>query len=126
MSRIHITFTPPIELDKLLKSINTFYELEYNKVLILKVLETSEYVCCYNLMPGNFELLPNTLYLHRKKYTNTFYTINALNLIVKKENDGFWKKDFEVNWENYKNKIMLCQDNNLKELNTELVKIHRF
>jgi len=52
---------------------------------------------------GNVENIPvNTILVHRKKETNTLYTINALNDLIKKLNGGVVDISFRVNWQHYK------------------------
>ena len=47
-----------------------------------------------------------TLRLHRKKKTNTLYTINGLNLAIQKEH-GRTGRDLQLDWEGYRNCILL-------------------
>ena len=60
--------------------------------------------------------------VNRKKDSNTLYTINALNELIKKLNDGVVDTKFPIDWQHYRNCILLTQHNELKQLNT---KIHR-
>ena len=42
-------------------------------------------LCTYNVEQGNTKDIPsNTIMVHRKKDSNTLYTINALNELIKK------------------------------------------
>ena len=61
--------------------------------------------------------------VHRKKETNTLYTINALNELIKKLNGGVVDTSYKVNWLHYKNSILLTQHNELNQLNTKIHKI---
>jgi hypothetical protein len=73
---------------------------------------------------GNVDSIPvNTILVHRKKETNTLYTINALNDLIKKLNGGVVDQSFRVNWQHYKNCILLTNHNELKQLNTKVFKI---
>ena len=95
----------------------------YNKIFVLYIKGNDEYVCTYNVEQGNVNALPeNTIMVHRKKETNTLYTINALNELIKKLNGGVVDTSYQVNWVHYKNSILLTQNNELNQLNT---KIHR-
>lgn len=53
--------------------------------------------------------VPFTLRVHRKKNTNTLYTINALNETIKKENNGVLDKKYKLNWENYSDSFLLVK-----------------
>ena len=75
------------------------------------------------------DVISNTISLHRKKETNTLYTLNALNEIVKEQNNGEVSKDFTVNWEDYRNTLLITYYDDLssktvlKSINTSLIKI---
>lgn len=96
----------------------------YNKIFVLQVTSNDEYVITYNVDQGNVTTIPeNTILVHRKKETNTLYTINALNELIKKLNGGVVDTKFPINWQHYKNCILLTQHNELKQLNTKIHKI---
>jgi hypothetical protein len=65
----------------------------------------------------------NTILVHRKKESNTLYTINALNELIKSLNRGVVDPSFRIDWQHYKNSILLTQHNELKTLNTKIYKI---
>jgi hypothetical protein len=123
-NRLFCTFTTIEDIDSLVREISLKYEILYNKVFALKNLTTNEYVITYNIDQGNISSIPeNTILVHRKKETNTLYTINALNTLIKSLNKGVVDIRFPVNWGNYKNCILLTQNNELKQLNTKIYKI---
>jgi hypothetical protein len=61
--------------------------------------------------------------LHRKKYSNTLYTINALNEVIKNLNNGVLDTGYQVPWENFKNMIMVTNSEGLNKINTRIYKI---
>ena len=67
--------------------------------------------------------LPNAMLVHRKRDTNTIYTINSLNALIKQQNQGVLDKSFKIEWTNYSNGILLLSSNELKFLNTYLYQI---
>ena len=70
--------------------------------------ENDEYVCTYNIDQGNITDLPkNTILVHRKKETNTLYTVNALNEIIVEQNNGVLDKTFKLDWPRYENSFIL-------------------
>ena len=76
--------------------------------------------------PDTTERLPiseDTILVHRKKHTNTLYTINAMNIIIKMNNNGVLDKTYQLNWELYKNTILLSNDDELNKLPTKVYKI---
>ena len=66
-----------------------------------------------------------TMRVHRKKNSNTLYTINALNKAVALEHNGQTGRHLKLDWENYKNSIMLLTGNELKVYNVEVVRIYK-
>ena len=66
-----------------------------------------------------------TMRVHRKKSSNTLYTINALNKAVALEHDGQTGRHLKLNWDDYKNSIMLLTGSELKVYNVEVVKIYK-
>ena len=81
-------------------------------------------MCTYNIDSSrNVEIISDTISLHRKKQTNTLYTINAINEIVILLNDGSMDKNFPIPWENYSNSMLLTGDEGLKVIKTKLYKI---
>jgi hypothetical protein len=93
-------------------------------MFVLYVKSNDEYVITYNVDQGNVNDIPeNTILVHRKKESNTLYTINALNELIKRLNGGVVDTQFQINWQHYKNCILLTQHNELKQLNTKIHKI---
>jgi hypothetical protein len=120
-NKLFCTFTSGEELETLIKNITTSYTIMYNKMFVLFVKSTNEYVLTYNVDQGNINSIPdNTILVHRKKETNSLYTINALNELIKRLNGGVVDVSYKVNWQHYKNCILLTQHNELKQLNTKV------
>ena len=88
------------------------------------VKSTDEYVITYNVEQGNVGTIPsNTILVHRKKESNTLYTINALNDLIRKLNGGISDPTYKIDWQNYRNCILLTQHGEVKQLNTKIYKI---
>lgn len=123
-NKLFATFTPLSEIDNLVSSIRGKYTIMYNKIFVLHVKQNDEYVCTYNVDQGNLnDIIENTILVHRKKETNTLYSINALNELIKKLNNGIEDSSYKVDWANYRNTILLTQHNELKELKTKIFRI---
>ena len=123
-NKLFVTFTGLDSLDELIISLSSTYTIMYNKMFILYVKSTDEYVVTYNVEQTNVSGIPvNTILVHRKKESNTLYTINALNDLIKKLNGGVVDPTFRVDWQHYKNCILLTNHNELKQLNTKVHKI---
>jgi hypothetical protein len=123
-NKLFCTFTSADGLEALTKDITQSYTIMYNKMFVLFVKSTNEYVVTYNVDQGNINYIPeNTILVHRKKESNTLYTINALNELIKKLNEGVVDTNYKVNWQHYRNCILLTQHNELKQLNTKIYSI---
>jgi len=66
---------------------------------------------------------PNTISVHRKKQTNTLYTLNAMNRLIEDENNGVFDKTFQLNWDLYKNSIILVADPGVKIVGLKLFSV---
>ena len=123
-NKLFCTFTTLEELDNLIDSITSKYKVMYNKIFVLHVKSNDEYVCTYNIDQGNVSDIPsNTILVHRKKESNTLYTINALNELIKRLNGGVVDTRFPIEWQHYRNTILLTQHDELKQLKTKIYKI---
>lgn len=123
-NKLFCTFTDPKNLDVLIEDIKARYSIIYNKMFVLEIIGKEEYVITYNVEHANVSYIPeNTILVHRKKESNTLYTINALNELIKKLNGGVVDTRFAINWNHYKNCILLTQHNELNQLNTKIHKI---
>ena len=123
-NRLFATFTQQDQIDPLISELANAYDIMYNKMFVLFVKSTNEYVVTYNVDQKSVSVIPtNTILVHRKKESNTLYTINALNDLIKKLNGGVVDTNFPVNWQHYRNCILLTQHNEIKQLNTKIFKI---
>ena len=123
-NKLFCTFTDLEGLEVLIEKIKTRYSVIYNKLFVLEIVGKNEYVVTYNVEQANVNAIPeNTILVHRKKESNTLYTINALNELIKKLNGGVVDTKFPIDWQHYRNCILLTQHNELNQLNTKIYKI---
>ena len=121
------TFVLKKELENVVEKIESTYDIAFKKIYVLQNEDNiNELICTYNV---NFEksidynAISNTISLHRKKHTNTLYTINALNECIKNLNNGVMDDSFVVPWENFKNMLMVTNSEGLNKINTRIYKI---
>ena len=73
------TFTPKTSLDATVEEIKKNYDIAFNKIYVLQnENQPKELICTYNVEDHkglDYNKVPNTISLHRKKHTNTLYTI---------------------------------------------------
>jgi hypothetical protein len=123
-NRLFCTFTNLDEINDTVENLKNLYTIMYNKVFVLYIKSTDEYTITYNIEQENVNAIPeNTILVHRKKESNTLYTINALNELIKKLNGGAVDSRFPINWQHYRNSILLTNQGDLKQLNTKIYKI---
>lgn len=121
------TFTNNNELESTIENIKNTYSIMFNKIFVLQNLDNkTELICSYNINDKisitNINNIPkNTISVHRKKQTNTLYTINALNYLIEVLNDGVHDKNFNINWENYKQTLLVTTGGEFKKIPTRLL-----
>ena len=90
--------------------------------------DPSKKILTYNAIPEKgkkFNPRLFTMRIHRKKQTNTLYTINGLNLAIAAENDGKTGRDIKLNWEDYRETILLSVNRELKMQEIKVMQIFK-
>lgn len=117
-SQLLCTFTTLQELPICLGKIHKTYQVE--NVLNMKCYQYTEaldsIVCVYNTTNTNVGRMSDTITINRKKESDTLYSINALNTLICELNNGVLDKGYRINWEQYRNKLMLSDRNGLFRL----------
>jgi hypothetical protein len=122
-NRLYCTFTTDNDIETLVKKIQSSYVILFNKIFVLESLDGEKIMLTYNVDMGNSSnefIVDNTILVHRKKHTNTLYTINALNELIKSLNNGVLDKKFSIEWENYRNCILLIQAEGFNRIDTKV------
>tara|TARA_Y100001963_G_scaffold2940_1_gene3952 strand:+ start:108 stop:503 length:396 start_codon:yes stop_codon:yes gene_type:complete len=125
-NRLYCTFAPVDTYEEMVNTIRTSYVILFNKIFVLESLDGEKIMLTYNVDMNNSTkdtMVDNTILVHRKKQTNTLYTINALNELIKSLNNGYLDKTYTVNWENYKNCILLIQTEGFNRIDTKIKEI---
>tara|TARA_R110000772_G_scaffold162302_1_gene273532 strand:+ start:700 stop:1149 length:450 start_codon:yes stop_codon:yes gene_type:complete len=123
-NKLFCTFATEETLEPVLENIQERYKIIYNKIFVLYSKSLNEYICTYNVDFGNVgTFLENTILVHRKKESNTLYTINALNTLIKELNEGVLDTSYRINWSDFRNCVLLTKGSDLKRINTKLFKI---
>ena len=128
-SQLLCTFTTKKDLDSTVESIKQSYDIVFKKVYVLQnENNVNELICTYNVDTQNgvdYNKVEGTISLHRKKHSNTLYTINALNECIKNLNNGVMDSKFMIPWENFKNMLMVTNSEGLNKINTRIFKIEK-
>ena len=121
------TFAIRSRIEDITRIIMECNDILYNKIYVFENLnDDSQLICTYNVSYEDGHLsedIPNTISLHRKKQTNTLYSINALNEVIRSLNNGVLDKKFPVPWEQYSNTLLLTNENGLNKIPTKLYRI---
>ncbi len=124
MVQLICLFTIEPNIDHTVSMISRTYEVVYKRVFVLSIDGSEELICSFNVEKGNHKKqLPGAMLVHRKKETNTMYTINSLNALIKKENNGIVDSSYSVDWSKYANSLLVTSNNDLKVLNTKVYQI---
>jgi len=122
------TFTTRDTYKNTIQEIRENYKLVYNYIYVLQnKTNLEELFITYNV-DTTFKSRPlkDTILVHRKKQSNTLYTINALNELVKELNSGVLDKNFVINWDDFKNCIIVTNSEGTKRISTRVFEIVEF
>ena len=125
-NRLYCTFVELDEIKEISEKIQSSYKVLFDKIFVLESLDGEKIMLTYNVDLGNSNgefAIGNTILVHRKKQTNTLYTINALNELIKSLNNGVLDKTFSIEWNNYRNCILLIQAEGFNRINTKIKEI---
>lgn len=117
------TFAETDNLQDILQKVRENYKIVYNYIYVLQnKTNIEELYITYNI---DVEFRPpiqleNTILVHRKKQSNTLYTINALNQLIKEENGGVLDTNFPLDWEKYQNSIILTGTMGIRKIPTRI------
>jgi hypothetical protein len=118
-------FTIKEELDKSLEFVLNQYILTNPNVFVLenKINEGELYIT-FNVKKGSSAIPSDwkTILVHRKKQSNTIYTINALNEVVKSKTGGILDSSYMIDWDEFKNCIITTSSIGYKKIPTKVFK----
>jgi hypothetical protein len=119
------TFSNSSQYTDALKEIPKQYTLIDNKIFIFaNENNLRELYLTFNVEKREqINRYKGTISIHRKKQTNTLYTLNAMNKLIADENNGVVDKSFQLNWDLYKNSIILTNEIGVKIVSLKLFSI---
>ena len=121
------TFTNQKNLEQTTHDRTKNFNVIFEKIYVLQnENKTHELICTYNVDQDeeiNYNDVKNTISLHRKKITNTLYTINALNELIMEINNGILDTSYQIPWDVYKNTILITNKDGLSRIPTRILKI---
>ena len=125
-NRLYCTFTTSDNIEEIINKVQSSYVILFNKIFVLESLDGEKIMLTYNVDMNNSSgesMVENTILVHRKKQTNTLYTINALNELIKSLNNGVLDKTYTIDWNNYRNCILLIQADGFNKIDTKVKEI---
>ena len=125
-SQLLCTFTNKNDIDNTVDMIKNAYDIVFSKIYVLQNEDDiNELICTYNVSGDkvDFNAVKSTISLHRKKHSNTLYTINALNEVISNLNNGIIDSKFMVPWNEYRNTLLVTNNDGLNRINTRIFKI---
>ena len=120
------TFTTKQRLNEVVDIIVTCNDVLYEKIYVFQnTNELNQLICTYNIeyKYDYEESIIDTISLHRKKQSNTLYTINALNEVIREKNNGVLDKTYMVDWNEFSNTLLLTNESGLTKIPTKIHQI---
>ena len=120
------TFTRQARFNETIDVIVSCNDILYEKIYVFQnQQDLTQLICTYNVeFIDNFEEnIENTISLHRKKQSNTLYTINALNEVIREKNNGVLDKSYMVDWNEFSNTLLLTNEMGLQKIPTKIYQI---
>ena len=127
------TFCKSRDVKDIINIINDSFEIVAGKIFVLQdESDRHKKILTYNIVKEEVvfsDVIKNTISLHRKKETNTLYTLNALNEVVMDQNGGKLDPKFSVDWEPHRNTLLVTYkddetgEQNLRRIETRLINI---
>ncbi len=126
-TKLLCTFTDINSYADEIESVKSYYDIVFNKVFVLHDVDNLDsLMLTYNINQDTFNSInfyKNTISVHRKKDSNTLYTINSLNALIRDLNGGVLDANYMIDWNTYKNKILLVNEDSYRTVSTKLFKI---
>lgn len=117
------TFAHRKDLDIITDYIITSYTIVERRLFVFSDADVrNDLYVTYNVDTADIKRIPNTILIHRKKETNTMYTVNALNTIIREANNGVLDKTYVINWLTYRNSLVLTNGDALRHIHLQLFK----
>ena len=111
------TFAHKSDLNIITDYIQTSYEIPEHRIFIFSNSDAMDTLyCTYNAL-ATARRGQNTISIHRKKETNTLYTVNALNEVIRSVNNGILDKTYQLDWIKYRNSFILTDDAGYRVIN---------
>lgn len=117
------TFAHKKDLELIVDYVTKSYTISERRMFVFSDSDNrNDLYVTFNIEATGYSKTPNTISIHRKKETNTLYTVNALNTIIRNANNGLLDKSFMVDWTLYRNSLLLTNEEALRKIQLQLVR----
>ena len=104
------TFAHRGDLNIITEYIQTNYEIPERRIFVFLNTDVPDNLYCTYNATDTGRRGQNTISIHRKKETNTLYTVNALNEVIRSVNNGIVDKTYQLDWSRYQNSFILTDE----------------
>ena len=104
------TFAHRSDLNIVIDYIQQSYIIPEQRIFVFANADSMDNLYCTYNADATAQRGQNTISIHRKKETNTLYTVNALNEIIRTINNGILDKTFQLDWTVYQNSFILTDE----------------
>ena len=105
------TFAHKLDLNIVTDYIQINYIIPEKRIFIFYNEDDPDMLYCTYNISETINRTKNTISIHRKKETNTLYTVNALNQVIRTVNNGVLDKTYQLDWMRYQNSFILTDSN---------------
>lgn len=118
------TFSNKKDYEALIPKIKKFYSMNNKIFVFTNEKNDKEIFLSYNVsgIEKTSPKYPNTILIHRKKQTNTLYSLNALNRLIEEEN-GTPDNTFMLSWELYENCLIITGEISVRIIPLKMVAV---
>ena len=116
------TFAHKTNLDIVTEYIKQNFEIPEKRIFVFSNYSNRKELYCTFNATDNGHRGKNTISIHRKKETNTLYTVNALNEVIKDLNNGILDKTMIIPWEAFENSFILTEENGYRRIDLVFVR----
>jgi len=116
------TFAHKTNLDIVTEYIKQNFEIPEKRIFVFSNYSNRKELYCTFNATDNGHRGKNTISIHRKKETNTLYTVNALNEVIKDLNNGILDKTMIIPWEAFENSFILTEDDGYRRIDLVFVR----
>lgn len=123
--KIVCTFINPRDINLILDLIPYHYDIVDNRVFVFEVDDNNQLLLTYKLSKP-FKMVSNSILVHRNSESNTLFTLNAMNHIIKLCNNGKFVHSYKIDWELYRNSLITYEGQELIKRGINLIDVKYF